>query len=179
MIVKSGNDYLIQVKANQKNLLISLQQIAKNQLPIDTHFSHEKSRGRDETRKVQLFKPAEIPTGWAEVNAVIFVERYTIRNKSPHYEQSFYISSVHSDDAKLFASAVRGHWSIENRLHWVKDVIQNEDDAAIKKENGIKTMSIFRTIAINVSREWGFDSIKYAQTYFASNVKELYKKIRT
>jgi len=89
--------------------------------------------------------------------------------------QNFYISSLKSNDATLYAKGIRKHWSIENRLHWVKDVIQNEDNAAIKKGNGIETLSVFRNIPINICRGQGHDSIKEAQTHFASNVKELYK----
>ena len=91
----------------------------------------------------------------------------------------YYISSLASNDAVLFARGIRGHWSIENRLHWVKDVIQYEDKSGIKKGNGIETLSILKNVAINISRELGFDSIKAAKIHFASNVKELVKYFRT
>lgn len=74
---------------------------------------------------------------------------------------------------------IRGHWSIENRLHWVKDVIQHEDDSRIRKGNGIETLSILKNMAINICRECGFDSIKAAAIHFASNVKELLEYFRT
>ena len=89
------------------------------------------------------------------------------------------ISSLASDDAEMFAEGIRGHWSVENRLHYVKDVIQHEDDSGIKKGNGIETLSILKNTAINISRELGFDSIKGAGIHFASNVKELMEYFRT
>lgn len=89
------------------------------------------------------------------------------------------ISSLASDDAELFAKGIRGHWSVENRLHWVKDVIQHEDESGIKKGNGIEALSILKNMAINVSRELGFDSIKGASIHFASNIKELMEYFRT
>jgi predicted transposase YbfD/YdcC len=103
------------------------------------------------------------------------VSRRERRPLAHHY----YISSLCSDDAELFARGIRGHWSIENRLHWVKDVIQHEDGSGIKKGNGIETLSILKNVAINISRELGFDSIKGATIHFASNVKELCEYFRT
>jgi hypothetical protein len=58
-------------------------------------------------------------------------------------------------------------------------VIQYEDDSGIKKGNGIETLSILKNVAINISRELGFDSIKGATIHFASNVKELMEYFRT
>ena len=74
---------------------------------------------------------------------------------------------------------IRGHWSIENRLHWVKDVRQHEDSSRISKGNGVETLSLLKNIAINLCREDGFDSIKAAAIHFASNVKELLDYFRT
>ncbi len=179
-IIDTGNDYLVQVKGNQPNLLKALKETAATQDPISIYETTEKKRGRNEFRKVLLFKPINnIPLGWEELNSIIHVERITQRKGKITNEKSFYISSLNSEEAEFFAKGIRGHWSIENRLHWVKDVIQNEDNAAIKKGNGIETLSILKNIAINLSRTFGYDSIKEAQIYFASNVKELYKKIRT
>lgn len=179
-IIESKNNYLVQVKGNQPNLLKALKETAETQKPISTYENKEKSRGRNEHRKVLLFKPIDsIPPGWIELNSIIHVERIAKRKGKITNEKTFYISSLKSEDAELFAKGIRGHWSIENRLHWVKDVMQNEDKAAIKKGNGIEALSVFRNIAINITRGLGYDSIKNAQIYFASNVKELYKKIRT
>ena len=91
----------------------------------------------------------------------------------------YYISSLNIDDAEQFGIGIRGHWAIENRLHWVKDVIQHEDNSRIRKGNGIETLSLLKNAAINICREIGFDSIKAASIYFASNVKELFKYFRT
>jgi len=170
---------VVQVKENQKSLFNALEITSQISRPLDYFESTENSRGRKEIRKTQLFSPLKnLPQGWPELNSIIRVERFTFRNKKNHYEQSYYISSLKPVSAELFAKGIRGHWSIENRLHYVKDVLQNEDNSGIKKGNGIEVLSLCRNIAINISRGLGFDSIKYAQTYFASNVKELLKKLR-
>jgi predicted transposase YbfD/YdcC len=160
--------------------LAALTETVTNQTPIDIHQSQEHKRGREEFRKVQLFKPQQnIPDGWTEINAIIQVERSSKRYGKDTYEKSIYISSLPCANAASFAKGIRGHWSIENRLHWVKDVIQNEDDAGIKKDNGIENLSIIKNIAINLCRGHGIDSIKNAQIYFSSNCKKLIKIIRT
>jgi predicted transposase YbfD/YdcC len=173
-IVKSENNYLVQVKDNQPNLSKALKKISKTSKPVSTFAKNELNRGRLEFRGAELFKAtSDIPDGWTDINSIIKLRRVTQRNGKISDETSFYISNLETEDAETFAKIIRGHWSIENRLHWVKDVIQNEDNAKIKKGNGIETLSIFRNIAINISRELGYDSIKNAQIYFASNVKEL------
>jgi predicted transposase YbfD/YdcC len=147
------------------------------------YTSEEKSHGRYEIRHVELFKATtDLPPGWESVKRVIVVDRLTERkeNKGKMVKTtSYYISSLNEKSAEVFAKGIRAHWSIENRLHWVKDVVQGEDKARIMKGNGIRTLSLFKNIAINFCREIGYNSIKSAQIYFASNVNELYHKIRT
>jgi predicted transposase YbfD/YdcC len=168
------------VKGNQPTLLQSISTVAKSQQPLSTHAQQERSRGRDERRTVAVFPaPAEMTEEWNGLSRVIHVERDVTREGKDTVTHHYYISSVVSDDAEVFAQGVRGHWSIENRLHWVKDVIQHEDDSRIKKDNGIETLSLFKNVAINISRELGFDSIKGAAIHFASNVKDMLAYFRT
>lgn len=168
------------MKGNQKNLLKAVKETVATQEPVSIYENTEKNRGRLEFRKAQLFKPIDnIPSGWEELNAIISVQRTVEKKGKTTYQECFYISSLTSKDAEFFGKAIRGHWSIENQLHWVKDVIQNEDNAGIKKGNGIEVLAIFRNIAINLTRQFGYDSIKQGQIYFASNLKELYNKIQS
>lgn len=179
-IIDSGNDYVIQVKGNQPTLLHVLTTAMERQPPLSSTTHDDQSRGRHERRTVSVFvPPEEAADGWKGLQRVIHVERQVSRNGKDTLAHHYYISSLCSDDAEVFARGIRGHWSIENRLHWVKDVIQHEDDAGIKKGNGVETLSILKNMAINISRELGFDSIKSATIHFASNVKELCKYFRT
>lgn len=61
----------------------------------------------------------------------------------------FFITSLESK-AKLFAKAVRKHWGIENSLHWVLDVIFNEDYSRSRKDNSAHNLAVLRKIAINL-----------------------------
>jgi predicted transposase YbfD/YdcC len=101
------------------------------------------------------------------------MERDFKRKGTIHSTKSYYISSLESNDASMFASGIRGHWLIENRLHWVKDVIQREDITKHNKGFASRNMSIIRNIAINIFRNEGKGSVKNASTFFASNVRVL------
>jgi len=180
---ESNNDYVVKVKKNQPKLLKSIQQTIETSNPIDCHTSIEKSRGRVEKREVSVFYPLpNIPDGWTEVNRIVYVRR-SFKNKKNkkdvhHQSKSFYISSLKSDDAKLFSKGIRGHWHIENRLHYVKDVIMNEDKSRIRNVSGASNFSMFRNMAINIVRQIGFDSVKNATIFFASNIQKLFNIIR-
>ncbi|GAK51675.1 transposase, IS4 family protein [Candidatus Moduliflexus flocculans] len=179
-IIDSGNDYLIQVKGNQPTLFRTIKASVESQEALSMSSREERSRGRHERRTVAVFvPPASLVEQWNGLCRVIHVERHVVRGGKNTRTDHYYISSVCSNQAEVFGRGIRGHWSIENRLHWVKDVLQHEDDSGIKKGNGVETLSILKNIAINLSRELGFDSIKGAAIHFASNVKELLKYFRT
>lgn len=72
------------------------------------------------------------------------------------------------------AQGIRGHWGIENRLHWVKDMIFNEDRNKIRCPKIAANLSLMFNFALNLMRDLGFDSIKFATEHFANRVKELY-----
>jgi predicted transposase YbfD/YdcC len=180
VIIASGNDYLIQVKGNQPTLLQAITEVVHQQTSISTVSAEERSRGRQERRTVAIFDaPTPLREEWTGLRRMIQVDRVVSHCGKTSETQSYYISSVGSDEAQVFADGVHGHWAIENRLHWVKDVIQHEDDSRIRLGNGVETLSIFKNVAMNICRELGFDSIKAAAIHFASHVKELCTYFRT
>jgi predicted transposase YbfD/YdcC len=159
-------------------LFKAVKQIAQTFGPINQYNQIKRTRGRNERRLVSLYLPTKaISQDWPKLKRVIYVERIFSSRNGYHHTHSYYISSLLSNDAKLFATGVRGHWSIENNLHWVKDVILKEDTTRHKKGYAAKNMSILRNIAINVFRENDYSSTKHATLFFASNVKELLKII--
>jgi predicted transposase YbfD/YdcC len=179
-IIESGNDDLIQVKGNQPTLFQAIKDTIDTQPARSTCVSDERSRGRHERRTVAVFAPpAQVVEEWEGLQRIVHVARQVSRAGKETQTDHYYISSVCSDHAEVFSTGVRGHWSIENRLHWVKDVIQHEDDSCIRKGNGVETLSILKNVAINICRELGFDSIKGAAIHFASHVKELLAYFRT
>ena len=73
---------------------------------------------------------------------------------------------------------VRGHWSIENRLHWPKDVVLGEDDAYGTNGNALLNASVFRSITINLLRLNGFDRIKPALRLLANQVHQIFELLQ-
>jgi len=174
MILESQNNYLVKVKANQPTLLNSIKEIVETSGAVSSITEEQKKRGRKEKRITKIYLPtSKIPEGWLGLNRIIQVERNFESKKDSHQTMSYYISSLISNDARTFSSGIRGHWFIENKLHWVKDAIQKEDTTRHKSGNAAKNMSLLRNIAINIIRDNDYESVKYATLFFASNVKEL------
>jgi hypothetical protein len=71
--------------------------------------------------------------------------------------------------AKTMLALVRGHWTIENRLHWVRDVTFDEDRSQVRKGNGPRMMATLRNIAISILRLAGARYIAKAVRWCASN----------
>ena len=174
IIIDNQSDYLVKVKGNQPNLFNAVKEIVDSTNPISAYTKSERSRGRNEYRSTSIYLPTErLPDGWCQLNRIIHVERCFIGKKPTHKTVSYYISSLKSVDAELFAKGIRGHWLIENRLHYVKDAIMKEDYIRNNSKNAPANMSIIRNIAINIFNANGSGSNKHAALFFASNVGKL------
>jgi predicted transposase YbfD/YdcC len=156
--------------------LSSVKYIVDTSTAISSTEEKQNKRGRKEERITKIYLPtAQIPEGWPGLSRIIHVKRNFQSKMVNHITDSYYISSVKSDDASLFSKGIRGHWLIENKLHWVKDVIQKEDSTKNNSGYASKNMSLIRNIAINIFRNNGYDSVKHATLFFASNVNVLIK----
>ena len=89
---------------------------------------------------------------WCGLQTVIRVksERFVAGKRSE--ESRYYISSL-SGDAKEALGAVRGHWGIENKVHWALDIAFREDECRIRKGNGAQNFAVLRHIALNLLRQ--------------------------
>jgi len=180
-IIDSQNHFLVKVKANQPNLLKAIKDTVQAFVAVDELLIKETNRGRKETRLIKVFNQKDLlPSKWKIVNTIILVVREFIRKDKIHQTISFYISDLETTKAKLLLQGIRGHWYIENKLHYTKDVIQKEDKTATKNKIAAANLSIFRNFCFNILKAKN-KSIKYASEYFANNnVKELlYNLIRT
>lgn len=138
----------------------------------------EQTRDRATQRTVSVLAPiAGIDPHWVGIQRVIRVERVGTRAKRPFTETMFYISSL-SLDAAGFAQRIRQHWHIENRLHWVKDVVLKEDDSPLCDGHALVNFAIVRTIALNLFRHHGFDSITQGLRRLAHNIPALFSFFR-
>ena len=152
----AGGDYLLAVKANQPTLRTESAFAAPT--AIDSFVDHDKGHGRIEQRTVSVIKDVDWLQGerrfpgefrLPEAATIIRVQsRAADRCRS---ETRYYISSA-TLSAEEAAHAVRGHWGIENRLHWVLDVVFAEDQSRLRKGHGAKNMAVVRHFAINLIR---------------------------
>lgn len=180
-IIDSQNHFLVKVKANQPNLLKAVKNTVQAFVAVDEFLVKETNRGRKETRLIKVFNQKYLlPYQWNMVNSIIVVVREFVRKDKIHQTISLYISDLETTNAKLLLQGIRGHWYIENKLHYTKDVIQKEDKTATKNKIAAANLSIFRNFCFNILKAKN-KSIKYASEYFANNnVKELlYNLIRT
>lgn len=169
-----GNDYVIQVKENQKLLCRGIEQTIQNDEMIDECNKEEKNRGRLEKRRVRIYAFDEryISNEWKNVNRIIEVVNEGVRDQKEYYEKHYYISSLKDNEAVVFAKGIRQHWSIENKLHWVKDVIQNEDDCLIKEKPIVANLSLIKSVTISLFKIHGYKSIKKALERFRNRVPD-------
>lgn len=173
-IIESDNDYLITVKKNQKKLYQSIDDVVKHQCSRSSFYDADFSHGRHITRKISVYNPPEnIDPRWISIQSVIEVQREGFRGSKPYQQTLYYMSSL-KEDAIVFAQKIREHWSIENNLHWIKDVILKEDQSPIKNLNAVINISILKTIALNLLRLLDFPSVTKAQRWLYSRLESLF-----
>lgn len=170
----SGNEYVIQVKKNQKTLFDGVQKIVSEEKLIDQFEKQEINRGRKEKRTIRVFfnDGRHIPKGWKKVNRIIEITNEGQREGKDYFKRHYYISSLKFNSAKLFSTGIRSHWEIENNLHRVKDVILNEDDSLIVEKRISANLSLIKSVAISVFRIKGYRSIKYALERYRNKVED-------
>lgn len=180
-IVASGNHYVAQVKGNQKTLFQEVQRIIVDQPPLDYFETYEKGHGRQSSWHVRVFDAQQSHKAqeWKNLRRVIHVHRIRKENDKEAHENSLYISDRFETKAKFFHTGIRGHWGIENRLHWVKDVIFKEDKNKIREGTGPIAATVFTTIAINILRKEGFESITDGNVFARANIEDFICHLRT
>jgi predicted transposase YbfD/YdcC len=161
-IKDAGAEYLLAVKANQPSLRADVEACFETATPtsLDIFIEHDKGHGRIEQRTVSVIRevdwlsgdrrfPGELRLPGAA--SIVRVHASIQRGENRTEETRYYISSAILD-AQRAGLAVRGHWGIENRLHWVLDVTFNDDQSRIRKGFGAKNMAVVRHFALNLVR---------------------------
>jgi predicted transposase YbfD/YdcC len=102
---------------------------------------------------------------------VALIERITtqVRTGKVRHDNATIITSLspHQASPARLLELVRGHWSIENRSHWVRDVTFDEDRSQVRTGQGPRMMAILRNLAIAIIRLLGFDSVPQGLRHFA------------
>lgn len=145
----------------------------ENSKPTSRYITAEKTRNRVTTRTTEVFHDLTgISSEWVGLESLIKIERIGTRAGKAYHQVAYYISSKVCS-ATDFAKGIRGHWGIENRLHWVKDVIFDEDHSTIRMGNAPANLSVMRTIALNLLRRNGYSSITQAQRFISNDIDKL------
>lgn len=174
IITAQNNDYLLTVKNNNPKLLAHLKTYIQNNLYTTENITTNKGHGRLEKRQVRVFDVSNISKKWRDnLNSIIELKR-TITRKGKIQETTQYYISSKIENAQTFNEKIREHWAIENQLHWVKDVIFNEDNSGIHDFQPATNLSILTTIAMNLYRCWGFKSIKKGMRWLEKRMNNLF-----
>jgi predicted transposase YbfD/YdcC len=158
----AGAEYLLAVKANQPTLRAEIEDYFAT-APADTLetiIDYDKGHGRVEERTVTISRETDWLSGTRRfpgelrlpgAATIIKVSSKTELRDRCRFDTRFFISSA-TLSAAVAATTVRGHWGIENRLHWVLDVVFDEDQARLRTGHGAKNMAVVRHFALNLVR---------------------------
>lgn len=154
-IIEQEADYILAVKENQKQLYQDIADEFRFGKNIQTDLTEELDHGRIETRKCSIitdFNFIENKQEWAGLKSIIKIEsvrEFKNSGKPTETATRYYISSVFTT-AKKLQWAIRFHWGIENKLHWVLDVAFSEDASRKREGNASQNFSILSKIALNL-----------------------------
>jgi len=96
------------------------------------------------------------------------------RGTKVYNQDRYYITSLTDRKAQYYARGIRSHWHIENKLHWVKDVILNEDKSGIKSGLLAANLSLVKSAIIALIKINNYQSIKKALEMFANRPEKSY-----
>lgn len=155
-IIDQKADYLFSLKGNQGNLHedVKLFFESPNTCPEVGHESYEGEHGRIETRTVRATSDIgwlrKLHPHWPGLTSIISVTALRECQGKTTEETRYFISSADASAPKRLGQIVRGHWGIENNLHWVLDHAFREDDQRMRVGNSDANMAIIRHIALNL-----------------------------
>lgn len=164
-IVDKGADYVLALKANQGNLHEDVKELFDGALQLgfegmeyDLWETVEKGHGRIESRQCWVISDQKDLSyirklsDWEDLNCVAMVRAERRIGESVSVESRYYISSL-KGNARQLLWAIRGHWGIENSLHWVLDIAFREDDSRVRKDNSPENLAVLRHIALNLLKQ--------------------------
>jgi predicted transposase YbfD/YdcC len=161
LVEDKGADYIFTaVKDNQPKLFDALDALPWREVPVQ-HVMTDRAHGRDETRTIQVL-PA--PAGMFPHAAAAFLIERHVRNLDGSPRSAIAALGITSlvpgrAGPEHIAVHVRGHWGIENKLHYVRDVTFGEDASRVRTGNAPHVMASLRNLSIAALRADGWTNI--------------------
>lgn len=161
-IREQGADYVLALKGNHPTLYAEVQEFFQAvqqdrtaNFTISTTQSVDGEHGRIETRRYWSVNAPDWLSGfaeWRDLQSLILVEATREIKDQSTTEPRYYLSSL-APNAERAADAVRGHWGIENSLHWILDVVFGEDDSRVRIGNAPENLALVRKITYNLLQQ--------------------------
>jgi predicted transposase YbfD/YdcC len=162
------------VKANMPTLFRQLKKVPWAQVPAVSAVTKDHGRRVRRTVKVVL-APAWVEFAGAAQVAQL---RRTVTRKGKRTVEVVYLITSSDADPATLAARVRGHWEIENKLHWVRDVTYQEDKSLVRTGNAPRVMATLRSLAISLLRLDGHDDIAAANRHHARDPQRTLKLLQ-
>lgn len=167
--------YVLTVKQNTPGLFADLDALDWASVPVQ-HQAEEKGHGRTERRTIQVMDaPAHVRERFPHARQAALIERYVTRKVRRRKKNSrkhttkiirsaiavLIITSLDAREAapEHLACYVRGQWTIENKVHWVRDVTYREDASQVRTGSRPRIMATMRNLAIGLIRQAGYTRI--------------------
>ena len=165
-ICEADADFVLALKGNHETVHEEVQSFLQDarqkdwkKVPHDFLETVEKGHGRIETRRYWITEKIDWfadRSKWEGLRSMAMVESIRQIGETTTTQIRFHLASIKAD-AKELARAVRGHWAIENNLHWVLDVCFGEDQCRVRAGYAAQNLAILRQLALNILKR---DSIK-------------------
>ena len=176
LVAEKHAHYVFTVKGNQPTLLDEIRDLDFRENPSD-YTDFNKEHGRIERRTIWVSDELKGYVNFPHAEQFFMLERHTeCSNGKKRHEVVYGITSLTSEQASAerLLERNRGHWQIEDRVHYVRDVTFDEDRSRIRKGNGPQVMATIRNLVISIFRLLGFEYIADAVRYFAYRVQPVF-----
>ena len=176
-VLAHGGDYLLVVKGNQPQLRWDIETAFADQAGLaDTIRAVEEVSqhgGRVETRRLAASTALAGYSDWPGLQQVLRLQRRVVRKRTGlvlRAETAYAVTSLAPEEATpaQLLALWRGHWHVENRLHWVRDVTFDEDRAQVRAGHIPQAMAAWRNVAIGLLRLLGEPNIAAACRRYAA-----------